>query len=166
MKAIYKQVTKASYIRTVSALAGEIWAECYQRALPGKQLRLALEQYQSADAIDDAVSEGTNYFLVQVGGKDIGYFAFHVTAGAVIIDHVYLYKNMRTKGYGRDILTYCEKLAAGEGQSQVALCVPQKCQDTVTFFKHRGYRTSEEVELPIDGGQPLPMFRMTKTARM
>lgn len=166
MKAIYKQVTKASYIRAVSAMAGEIWPECYQRALPGKQVKLALSQYQSSDAIDEAVSEGTNYFLVQLAGKDVGYFAFHVTASAVVIDHVYLYKNMRTRGLGRDILTYCEKLAAGEGQGQIVLSVPQKCQDTVTFFKHRGYRPGEEVLLPIEGGEPLAMFKMTKMARL
>ena len=70
MKATYKQVTKASYIRTVSALAKEIWSECYRRALPGKQLALALEQYQSPDAISDAVDEGMNYFLVQMGSRD------------------------------------------------------------------------------------------------
>lgn len=165
MKAIYKQVTKASYIRAVSAMAGEIWAECYQRALPGRQLKLALAQYQSAEAIEEAIDSGVNYFLVQLAGKDIGYFAFHVTAAAVIIDHIYLYKNMRTRGLGRDILTYCEKLAAGEGQGQISLSVPQKCQDTVTFFKHRGYRIGEETALFITGGEPLPLYQMGKSAR-
>lgn len=165
MKATYKQVTKASYIRTVSALAYEIWSECYSRALPGRQLKLALEQYQSADAIDQAVGEGVNYFLIQAGSKDAGYFAFHVTAGAVVIDHIYLKKEWRTRGLGRDILTYCEKLAGGENLSTVSLTVPQKCQDTVTFFKHRGYRPGGEVLFPIRGGESLLCWHMEKSAR-
>ena len=164
MKATYKQVTKASYIRTVSQLASEIWTECYRRALPGKQMNLALEQFQSPDAIDDAVSEGVNYFLAQIGGKDIGYFAFHIVTGAVVLDHIYLRQGMRTRGLGRDILAYIEKLAASEGHSCVRLTVFQKCQDTVTFFKHRGYRIANDTVLEIEGGQPVPVFVMEKGA--
>ena len=165
MKATYKQVTKASYIRAVSALAQEIWAECYRRVLPGKQLKLALEQYQSPDAISDAMDEGVNYFLVQMGSRDVGYFAFHVTAGTVVIDHIYLKKEFRTRGLGREILTYCEKLASGENLSIVNLYVPQKCQETVTYFKHRGYRPAEDVLLPVQGGESLLCWRMEKAAR-
>ncbi|MDD7264801.1 MAG: hypothetical protein PUH36_01060, partial [Subdoligranulum sp.] len=68
-------------------------------------------------------------------------------------------------GLGREILTYCEKLAGGENLSIVNLYVPQKCQETVTYFKHRGYRPAEEVLLPVQGGESLLCWRMEMAAR-
>ena len=76
MKPDYKLVAKAKYIHTTADLASEIWHEVYKRYYPGKQLDTLVEELQSAEAIEADIDNDVNYFLVVLGGKNIGYFAW------------------------------------------------------------------------------------------
>ena len=76
MKPDYKLVAKAKYIHLTAELAAEVWPECYQKFYPPKQLAALVEMLQSADAIEADIDEGANYFVVLLGGKPVGYFAW------------------------------------------------------------------------------------------
>ena len=76
MKPDYKLVAKAKYNHTTADLASEIWHEVYKRYYPGKQLDTLVEELQSAEAIEADIDNDVNYFLVVLGGKNIGYFAW------------------------------------------------------------------------------------------
>jgi hypothetical protein len=76
MKPDYKLVAKAKYIHANADLASEIWHEVYKRYYPAKQLDTLVETLQSADAIEEDIDNDVNYFLVVLGGKTIGYFAW------------------------------------------------------------------------------------------
>ena len=76
MKPDYKLVAKAKYIHANADLASEIWHEVYKRYYPAKQLDTLVETLQSADAIEADIDNDVNYFLVVLGGKTIGYFAW------------------------------------------------------------------------------------------
>ena len=76
MKPDYKLVAKAKYIHATADLASELWHEVYKRYYPAKQLDTLVEELQSADAIEADIDNDVNYFLVVLGGKTIGYFAW------------------------------------------------------------------------------------------
>ena len=76
MKPDYKLVAKAKYIHTTADLASELWHEVYKRYYPAKQLDTLVDTLQSADAIEEDIDNDVNYFLVLLGGKVIGYFAW------------------------------------------------------------------------------------------
>ena len=76
MKPDYKLVAKAKYIHATADLASELWHEVYKRYYPAKQLDTLVEELQSADAIEEDIDNDVNYFLVFLGGKLIGYFAW------------------------------------------------------------------------------------------
>ena len=76
MKPDYKLVAKAKYIHNTADLASELWHEVYKRYYPAKQLDTLVEELQSADAIEADIDNDVNYFLVFLGGKLIGYFAW------------------------------------------------------------------------------------------
>ena len=82
MKPDYKLVAKAKYIHTTADLASEIWHEVYKRYYPGKQLDTLVEELQSAEAIEADIDNDVNYFLVVLGGKNIGYFAWKMESTA------------------------------------------------------------------------------------
>ena len=103
MKPDYKLVAKAKYIHNTADLASELWHEVYKRYYPAKQLDTLVEELQSADAIEADIDNDVNYFLVFLGGKLIGYFAWKMENTALHLMHLYLKPEYRGKAIGRDI---------------------------------------------------------------
>ena len=119
MKPDYKLVAKAKYIHNTADLASELWHEVYKRYYPAKQLDTLVEELPSADAIEADIDNDVNYFLVFLGGKLIGYFAWKMENTALHLMHLYLKPEYRGKAIGRDIVQTCERLAKGEGKGRV-----------------------------------------------
>ena len=95
---------------------------------------------QSPDAIEADIDGGANYFVVQLGGKPIGYFAWKMEPTALHLLHLYLLPAYRGKALGRDILASCERLARSDGKGRVRAEVHTKALPVLAFFKERGYR--------------------------
>ena len=161
MKPDYKLVAKAKYIHATADLASELWHEVYKRYYPAKQLDTLVEELQSADAIEADIDNDVNYFLVFLGGKLIGYFAWKMENTALHLLHLYLKPEYRGKALGRDILATCERLARGEGRGRLYCEVHTKCRPVQQFFKARGYRLLKPVENAV-GGISMQLTEMEK----
>ena len=155
MKPDYKLVAKAKYIHMTADLASELWHEVYKRCYPAKQLDTLVDALQSADAIEEDIDNDVNYFLVFLGDKLIGYFAWKMENTALHLIHLYLKPEYRGKALGRDIVATCERLSRGEGRGRVYCEVHNKALPVMQFFKARGYRplcpgenTVAGIELP------------------
>ena len=146
MKPDYKLVAKAKYIHTTADLASEIWHEVYKRYYPGKQLDTLVEELQSAEAIEADIDNDVNYFLVVLGGKNIGYFAWKMENTALHLMHLYLRPEYRGKAIGRDIVLSCERLARGEGKGRMWCTVHAKALPVQQFFKALRYRSLKPAE--------------------
>ena len=151
MKPDYKLVAKAKYIHAAADLAGELWHEVYKRYYPAKQLDTLVDTLQSADVIEEEIDNDVNYFLVFLGDKLIGYFAWKMENTALHLLHLYLKPEYRGKALGRDILASCERLARGEGRGRVSCEVHAKCLPVMQFFKARGYRVLAPAETVVEG---------------
>ena len=151
MKPDYKLVAKAKYIHAAADLASELWHEVYKRYYPAKQLDTLVNALQSADAIEEDIDNDVNYFLVFLGDKLIGYFAWKMENTALHLLHLYLKPEYRGKALGRDILASCERLARGEGRGRVSCEVHAKCLPVMQFFKARGYRVLAPAETVVEG---------------
>ena len=146
MKPDYKLVAKAKYIHTTADLASEIWHEVYKRYYPGKQLDTLVEELQSAEAIEADIDNDVNYFLVVLGGKNIGYFAWKMENTALHLMHLYLRPEYRGKAIGRDIVLSCERLARGEGKGRMWCTVHAKALPVQQFFKALRCRSLKPAE--------------------
>ena len=93
-----------------------------------------------------------NYFLVVLGGKTIGYFAWKMENTSLHLIHLYLKPEYRGKALGRDILASCERLARGEGRGRVWCNVHTKALPVQQFFKARGYRSLGPAENDVVDG--------------
>ena len=155
MKPDYKLVAKAKYIHMTADLASELWHEVYKRCYPAKQLDTLVDALQSADAIEEDIDNDVNYFLVFLGDKLIGYFAWKMENTALHLIHLYLKPEYRGKALGRDIVATCERLARGEGRGRVYCEVHNKALPVMQFFKARGYRPLRPGET-IVAGMELP----------
>ena len=146
MKPDYKLVAKAKYIHATADLASELWHEVYKRYYPAKQLDTLVEELQSADAIEADIDNDVTYFLVVLGGKTIGYFAWKMENTALHLMHLYLRPEYRGKALGRDIVLSCERLARGEGKGRVWCTVHAKALPVQQFFKALRYRNLKPAE--------------------
>lgn len=146
MKPDYKLVAKAKYIHNTADLANELWHEVYKRYYPARQLDALVEQLQSADAIEEDIDNDVNYFLVFLGDKLIGYFAWKMENTALHLMHLYLKPEYRGKAIGRDIVSSVERLARGEGKGRVWCTVHARALPVQQFFKARGYRNLRAAE--------------------
>lgn len=151
MKPDYKLVAKAKYIHMTADLASELWHEVYKRCYPAKQLDTLVDILQSADAIEEDIDNDVNYFLVFLGDKLIGYFAWKMENTALHLIHLYLKPEYRGKALGRDIVATCERLARGEGRGRVYCEVHNKALPVMQFFKARGYRPLRPGENTVAG---------------
>jgi GNAT superfamily N-acetyltransferase len=140
MKPDYKLVAKAKYIHLTADLATEIWHECYKRYYTPKQLDAILAELQSPEAIEEQIDDEVNYFIVNLGAKPIGYFAWKMENTALHLIHLYLKPEYRGKALGRDIVSTCERLARSEGKGRVWCTVHTRALPVQQFFKARGYR--------------------------
>lgn len=140
MKPEYKLVAKNKYIALAAALADEIWREAYARRFTPKQLTAILTAQQSAEAIEAEMDAGSNYFIVLLAEKPVGYYAWVMRGGTLVLTQLYLKAEVRRRGIGRDIVQSCERLARADGKGGVEAVVGQKCLDTQAFFKALGYR--------------------------
>ena len=107
MKPDYKLVAKAKYIHMTADLASELWHEVYKRYYPAKQLDALVETLQSADAIEEDIDRDVNYFLVFLGDKLIGYFAWKMENTALHLLHLYLKPEYRGKAIGAASAARC-----------------------------------------------------------
>ena len=146
MKPDYKLVAKAKYIHATADLASELWHEVYKRYYPAKQLDTLVEELQSAEVIEADIDNDVNYFLVVLGGKTIGYFAWKMENTALHLMHLYLRPEYRGKALGRDIVLSCERLARGEGKGRVWCTVHAKALPVQQFFKALRYRNLKPAE--------------------
>ena len=106
----------------------------------------SLEELQSADAIEEDIDNDVNYFLVFLGGKLIGYFAWKMENTALHLMHLYLKPEYRGKAIGRDIVQTCERLAKGEGKGRVWCTIHAKALPVQQFFKALRYRELRPAE--------------------
>ena len=151
MKPDYKLVAKAKYIHMTADLASELWHEVYKRYYPAKQLDTLVDTLQSADTIEEDIDNDVNYFLVFLGDKLIGYFAWKMENTALHLIHLYLKPEYLGKALGRDIVATCERLARGEGRGRVYCEVHNKALPVMQFFKARGYRPLRPGENVVAG---------------
>lgn len=164
MKPDYKLVAKAKYIQLAAALADELWRECYKRYYTPKQLTAVLDALQSPEAIEEDIDSGANYFIVVLGDKPIGYFAWRMENTAMHLMHLYLKPEYRGKALGRDILNSCERLARSDGKGRVRCAVHTRALPVMQFFKARGYRAAGPAET-LAGGVPMELTELEHILR-
>ena len=151
MKPDYKLVAKAKYIHLTAELADELWRECRKRWYNPKQLDTLVEALQSPEAIEEQIDAGVNYFIIQLGGKPIGYFAWKMENTALCLMGIYLKPEYRGKALGQGVLSSCERLARAEGKGRVFCAVPTRSLPVIQFFKAQGYRPVGLADQTVEG---------------
>lgn len=84
----FYKVSDKNDIEVVRLLAERIWHEHYNNILDEKQINYMLSTVHSEQAIRDFISKGGEYYIIDVSGEAVGYFAYISDEKKIFIDKI------------------------------------------------------------------------------
>lgn len=157
------QVTTDSQILAVADLAREIWTEHFTPIIGVGQVEYMLANIQSADAIGRGIrQEGFDYFLINEGMDDVGYFAISADDNELFLSKLYIRSACRGKGLGRKALDHIERVGRDNGLETVWLTVNKYNSKVIDIYKKVGFVIESENVKDIGGGFIMDDYKMVK----
>lgn len=139
MKLTMQPVSDAQ-IETLAALADEIWHEFFPCILTESQINYMVEKFQSAPAMRDQIANsGYRYYFVMLGEETIGYIGIQPEDELLFLSKLYLKKEYRGHGYGRQMIDFVVQQARELGKSGVYLTVNRFNDGSVGVYRATGF---------------------------
>jgi len=139
--------------KKLEPFAASIWEQHYTPIIGAEQVAFMLNKYQSAEAMFNQFSAGYKYALVIFGGQQAGYFAYDVKdQKEVFISKLYIHKDFRRRGLGRQVIDFIAKEAQALGCSTMTLSVNKDNSDSIQFYISYGFQTIKAQKVAIGEG--------------
>ncbi len=153
----------AGSILKIEGLAKEIWTEHYNGIVSKEQIEYMLSTLQSAKAIEKQIEGGYMYYLVMDrAGRDLGYLAFLRKEEEFLLSKIYLKKECRRKGYGRQIVEFVLHVAKMNKAKKITLFVNKKNAGSIEAYKKYGFTIAAALVTEAGNGYILDDFKMEK----
>lgn len=137
MKITIEKVS-ASEVEKLSALANEIWSEHYGNIFGVLQTKTLIENLQSKEAILKEMASGYVYCFVKLKNHIVGYFNYVENADELYCGKVYLLKNFRGLGLGKEIFACIEQTAILHDKKEFRLSANSTTESTIKFCLAQG----------------------------
>ena len=149
----FVKVAKLSDMQKVADLAFNIWNEHYVPIIGQAQVDYMLAKFQSRQAIQEQIDNGSMYYLLRLGDEDIGYFSVNQLQGkkALELSKLYIYENHRGKKIGREAIEFIQYLGRELGAEKILLSV-NKYNPSIYAYESMGFCYREAVVQDIGGG--------------
>ncbi|HIE10455.1 MAG TPA: GNAT family N-acetyltransferase [Kiritimatiellae bacterium] len=160
----FREVRAVDQMRTVARLARQIWNDHYPEIIGQAQVDYMLRKFQSEAAIAEEMAAGSRYFLIELGGEAVGYFAFRPepAGGRMFLSKLYVRKEHRRRGLARGALEVVEQECRRGGFSRVRLAVNKRNHAAIAAYQRLGFRTSQGRMADIGGGFVMDDWIMEK----
>ena len=157
-----RSVGEKQDLRQVAQLADVIWKEHYTPIIGKKQVDYMLENFQSVSAMEQQMSEGMEYFLVESKDDPVGYLAFRQQGEELFLSKIYLLDSHRGKGLGRLGMRFVESEVGDRGLSFITLTVNKNNSGSIKAYESMGFVNEGPLETDIGGGFVMDDFLMRK----
>lgn len=149
-------------IRTVAALADEIWHEHFTPIIGADQVEYMLKTLQSYGPMKEQIAGGYEYFLLVEDGRPVGYSAIHAEDGRLFLSKLYLRSDVRGRGYATRTVRYLEALCRARGLSAIWLTCNRFNTNTLQVYDHLEFKKIREEKNDIGNGFYMDDFIMEK----
>lgn len=147
------QPVSDAQIETLAALADEIWHEFFPSILTEGQINYMVEKFQSAPAMRDQIANnGYRYYFVMLDGETIGYIGIQPEDELLFLSKLYLKKEYRGHGYGRQMIDFVVQQARELGKSGVYLTVNRFNDGSVGVYRATGFEMVRTQATDIGSG--------------
>lgn len=143
-----------SELGLIAALAQRIWPLVYPEMIGEDQIRYMLREMNSVSALrESAEQKAERFWLLEVEGEAIGYFAIEPRAeGVAFLDKLYLLPEFHGQGLGHLALAQVRKLAEQMDCARIELRVNRANAKAIRCYARNGYTVQEESCVEIGGG--------------
>ncbi len=140
-------------IPIIRSLAETIWREYYPEVLSGEQIEYMLVKMYAHDRLIQELRQGKVYALASWGNRNVGYLSYHQEGPErVKLSKLYLLKDFRGQGFGKQMLQHVMDAASAYAASEVSLCVNKKNAQAIATYEKFGFIRCEAVVADIGGG--------------
>jgi len=140
-------------IQKIEALAREIWTEHYPSIISMEQIFYMLFKFQTAEAIKTQIAEGVLYYLIlDRKAGELGYLAFYPKEEELFLSKLYVKKEYRGQGLGRQALEFVEHIARQNKLAKVTLTVNKNNINSIKAYLKSGFIKKADVVTEIGAG--------------
>lgn len=129
----------AEDIKTLEALAKEIWEQHYTPIIGKTQVSYMLEKFQSEAAITRDMADGCIYYVACFDGVPCGYSAVIKEEGGIFLSRLYVKQGYRGKGIARAMLDKIREYAQKQRQKRIWLTCSKYDSSTLDTYKRYGF---------------------------
>lgn len=152
MKITIQPVSDAQ-IQALAALANDIWHEFFPSILSEGQINYMVEKFQSAPAMREQIAVGGyRYYFVMHDGETIGYIGIQPEDELLFLSKLYLKKEYRGHGYGRQMIEFVVQQARELGKSGVYLTVNRFNDGSINVYHATGFKLARTQVTDIGSG--------------
>ncbi|MCB0476674.1 MAG: GNAT family N-acetyltransferase [Crocinitomicaceae bacterium] len=143
--------TKES-IQQIEELGREIWTEHYTPIIGIEQVNYMLDKFQSARAITEQIGEGYLYYQLVEEGELIGYLAIQKREESLFLSKIYVRKDQRGKGFGRQAMEFVFDQAKAMNCEKVNLTVNKYNEGSIKSYEKMGFQNVGDAVFDIGEG--------------
>jgi ribosomal protein S18 acetylase RimI-like enzyme len=159
----FVKVSSQKLIKIVVQIADKIWRQHYPPIIGLCQVEYMLDKFQSSAAIAAQVRKGFEYFLIeQQAGNYIGYIAIFARGQEMFLSKIYIDIAYRSRGYGREAISFITRLARDKGCFRITLAVNKNNINAINFYKKCGFLKIGSTIQDIGAGFIMDDYRMEK----
>lgn len=159
MQLCIQQITD-SEVDSVAALATKIWHEFFPKILTTDQIDYMVEKFQSAPAMREQLRGGYRYYAVRQDDEMIGYIGVQPQDERLFLSKLYLRKDCRGHGYGRQMIDFVAALARELGKTAVYLTVNRYNDSSIAVYRKVGFAVIDQTVTDIGHGYVMDDFIM------
>ncbi len=126
--------------KELSALAKEIWHECYPSVIGEELTEYLVQKLQTESAIKNQLEKGMEYFKLEDRNKSIGFLGIEIKEEKLLISKLYIKKEFRSFGYGKQAFEFAKEYATDMGVKALYLFVNKKNKKAQASYEKWGLK--------------------------
>lgn len=152
MKCIIKAVVSDDEIYQLENLAREIWNQHFVPIIGQAQVDYMLEKFQSFIPMKKQISNGMYYYMINYDGENVGYCGFKRDENRVFLSKIYVKLAHRGNGFSKMLFEKVRGFAVKNNLNAVYLTVNKHNDNTISIYKHMGFKVIDSVVTDINSG--------------
>jgi GNAT superfamily N-acetyltransferase len=162
-KIMMDAVSDDAAIVHVASLASAIWHEHFTPIIGKAQVEYMLDKFQSRQAITKQITEGYLYYLARdASGNAVGYLAVVPKEKELFLSKIYLTRDNRGKGYGRQMIEFAAEWAHDRGFHRITLTVNKGNTNSLKAYQKMGFAINNSIVTDIGSGFVMDDYVMGK----
>ncbi|WP_194767694.1 GNAT family N-acetyltransferase [Tamlana sp. I1] len=153
--------TVSDYLE-IERLAAVIWREHYIPIVGKPQVDYMLEKFQSANAVENQIADGFDYFIIFYEETAIGYLAIKPEENALFLSKIYVLSDFRGKKIGKKAIVFVEEKANEFQLNKIRLTVNINNTSAINAYEKLGFKNNGALVADIGKGFIMDDFEMVR----